>query len=196
MWVGCCSTAWSPRACATGATSRSCGSWCRSERPMGWRRCWTRSCATPTSSCAGRRTSSWRCCRRRTGRVPNARLSGSATRPTRRSRWAPRTGWGTPPTTCSAGLSRVAEALGQAAHPELGGRLRPAGVVGRTVLEALERHYAQRRDVLERAQLLGLLDQRLAHRGRFADRTQDHVVEVTLATQQVGGGLGADALGA
>ena len=69
----------------------------------------------------------------------------------------------------------------------------PARSVG-AVRRALHVGVAQRRDVLERAQLVGLLEQRAPHRRLLADRAGDRRLEAAVAAQQVGGGLLADPL--
>ena len=78
--------------------------------------------------------------------------------------------------------SRAAAAPRSPSSPRSGGR----STVG----------VAQRRDVLERAQLVRLLDQRAPHGRLLADRARDRRLERPVAAQQVGGGLLADPLGA
>ena len=103
-----------------------------------------------------------------------ARRASACARPSTSSSLVGAAHWvGDPATTCSparAAPSRqrraepAPEALGQPAHPELRRPPPPRPRVRRRVGRALDRHAAQRRDVLERAQLVRLLDQRAAHR--------------------------------
>ena len=78
--------------------------------------------------------------------------------------------------------------------PSLLRRRGAALAIGLPVGGQLDVGVAQGRDVLERAQLVRLLDQRAAHGRLLADRRVDRRLERAVAAQQVGRGLLADPL--